>query len=180
MNKFLIWGGVGVAALAGGFLLLRGGASPAPAQDSGSGAYYPATVYGSGGGSVATDTSGASTDNSIASLIAGNLAIAQEQSSATKYTSDNLKTTQLAQISSAQAIAFNDNAVTLDTNKKNVQVALAGQLGDIIKNMTGGKQVGSVGGSLGFDSNGKLSLGVATGGGLAKAPTLTELKTYVS
>jgi hypothetical protein len=151
VNKWLLWGGAGAAALVGGFMLLRGGSAPAASADSGSGGYYPPMVFGSGGGTVASDSSGTSTDNSIAQLIAGNLAVAQEQSSMTKYTSDNDKAVALATLGTQQTIASNDNAnklaLQLNNNKTAIQQALAAQLGNISATL-GTKQ--GLAGSLGF------------------------------
>ncbi len=152
MNKWLLWGGAGAAALVGGFMLLRGGSAPAAQSADSGGGYYPPMVFGSGGGTVASSDSGSSTDNSIAQLIAGNLAVAQEQSSMTKYTSDNEKAIALATLGTQQTIASNDNsfklAQTLDNNKTAVQQSLADQLGAL--SATFGSKTG-VKGSIGFD-----------------------------
>jgi hypothetical protein len=153
MNKWLLWGGAGAAALVGGFLLLRGGAQPAASSStdtSASSGYYPPVVYGSGSTSI--DSSGSSggttTDNSIAQLIASNLATAQEQSSLTRYTSDNEKAIALANYGSQATIAQNDNATKLamqqDQNKADIQKALAGQLGALSATF-GGTKTGLVG-----------------------------------
>lgn len=157
MNKWILWGGAGVAALVGGVLLFRGGAAPAASTDTtGSAGYYPPMVYGGASGSSATDTtSGTSTDNSIAQLIAGNLATAQEQSNLTKYTSDNDKAVALATLGSQQAIASNDNAtklaMQLASNRNDIQKTLAEQVGSITANLTGTKA--GVAGAIGFDPN---------------------------
>ena len=154
MNKWILWGGAGAAALVGGLMLLRGGAAPAASTNdtaSSSGGYYPPTVYGSGAGAVSSGGSGTSTDNSIASLIAGNLAVAQVQSSLTKYTSDNDKAVALATLGSQDLIARNDNqtklAMQLANNRTDIQKVLAGQLGTITSAF--GSHNG-VGGTLGF------------------------------
>jgi hypothetical protein len=155
VNKLWLWGGAGAAALVGGFLLLRGGSAPAASSSDNSGglgSYYPPLVYGGGGGSVTSDGSGSSTDNSIAQLIAGNLAVAQEQSNMTKYTSDNEKAIALAQYGSQERIAANDNttklALELDRNKTDIQKALAGQLGGLASAL-GVK--GGIVGTIGFN-----------------------------
>lgn len=143
MNKLWIWGGAGLAILAGGaFMLTR---KPAAATDT-SGSYYPATVYGSGvptadPGGIGGST-GLSTDNSIAQLIAGNVAMAEAQSSAAIHTSDNQLSAALATVAANRDIALNDNQTT-------IQKSLADQIGNVIQSFTT-KQVSSQGGTSGF------------------------------
>lgn len=157
INKWLLWGGGGAVALVAGVLLFRGNSAPADSGgDSGLGAYYPATVYGSGysgGGSTTSDGSGASTDNSIAQLIAGNLAVAQQQSSTTKYVSDNDRAIALATLENQKTVAANDNAAKLALAQNNtrgeIQKTLAAQVGQLA-NKYGGK---GLTGWIGFDGD---------------------------
>ncbi len=181
-KKILLWGGAGVVALAGAWFVFHKGSS----GDSGAGAaYMPSTVYGLGSVAGADPgglggTSGLSTDNSIAQVIAANLGLAQLQSNAAIHTSDNQKDVALATLDANKLIALNDNQTTQN-------VALASRLGDVINaftskvtSTTGGTSgffgigatagssyaaengPGSIVGSLGFD-NGKLDINLSQG-----------------
>ncbi len=133
-KKFLIWGGVGAAALVGGFMLLnRGGGEQAAATEGG---YYPPTVYGSGGGAIdagttpVTGTTAASTDTSIAALIASQLSTAQMNADVTKYSADNEKTIALAGFA-------NNLAITKEQSNASIMQGLASSLGQIVKTFQG-------------------------------------------
>lgn len=174
-----VLGGVGLAVLAGAFVLTR----PAANSDAaGSDEFFPPIVVGGANGGIPTADPGGlnastaySTDNSISQLIASNLATATMQSDLTKYTSDNDKSVALATLSAQKEIA-------LDTNKTTIQQALASQLGAVVsafttttsKSKSGFLGIGggsssttqgptSILGSIGFD-NGKIAIDIARDG----------------
>lgn len=186
MNKLWLWGGGAVAAVAlGAFILTRGTAPVASSDasaDTGLGSYFPPLVYGSGGSVAGADPGGLnasdsySTDNSISQLIASQLATATIQSETTKYTAGLDRDVALAGYASDQAIA-------LDTNKTDIQKALAAQLTGVVnaftnksstsKSSSGFLGIGGSGssnstttgpnsivGSIGFD-NGKINIDIA-------------------
>lgn len=179
INKWMLWGGGGLAAVAAVYLVMKN--SGAASGSSTDGSFYPPITYsgGTAGGTTSTDPGTGTTDDSIAQLIAGNLAIAQAQSSATEYTSDNSKTVALATLAEQQTVA-------LDTNATGIKQSLASQLGNVIQAFTkstvktsssGGffgigagsssevdtQGPGSIVGSLGFDPNGQLKINLAQG-----------------
>jgi hypothetical protein len=135
-NKAVLWGGAGVVALIGAWLIFHKGGS------SGNGAigYVPPTVIGTGG--TSTDASGASTDNSISQIIAANLQLAADQSNAVIHQSDNQKAVAMATLDANKTVALNDNQTTQN-------VALTSQLGNVINAFTS-KVTSSVGGTSGF------------------------------
>lgn len=155
VNKWVLWGGAGVAVLAGGFLLLRGG-SQSQASDGGS-AFYPPTVYGGAStpASAIDTTSGTSTDNSIAQLIASNLSIAQTQSNTTLATAQMQKDVSLATLDQQKQIAFAAN----DTQIKNT---LAGQIGTIVSKFS---NPGSILGTIDLTGN-QVKIAVGKGGSI--------------
>jgi len=172
-NKAVLWGGAGVVALIGAWLIFHKGGS----SGSGATAYVPPTVIGTGG--TSTDASGASTDNSISQIIAANLQLAADQSNAVIHQSDNQKAVALATVDANRIVALNDNQTSQN-------IALTSQLGNVIDafttditSSTGGtsgffgigatagstssSKVGpsSVVGELGFDQNGMLKINLA-------------------
>jgi len=145
-KKILLWGGAGIVALGGAWFVLHRGSGSG--QDSAAmAAYIPPTVYGTGSVAGADPgglggTTGLSTDNSIAQIIAANLGLAQLQSSAAIHTSDNQKEVALATLDANKIIALNDNQTTVNNS-------LAQQLGNVINAFTK-KSASSTGGTSGF------------------------------
>lgn len=121
MRTWLLIGG-GVAALAGGAYVLssqRVSSAPAPELTS-LPSYYPPMVSGGFGGSGGgidpggLNASGAySTDNSIASIIASNLSIAQLESTTTLETTRIEKDVALAGYATDLALNKDDNRTSL-------------------------------------------------------------------
>lgn len=179
-NKWLIGGGIGVAALVAGFVFLKPKAAASDSSYGGIDGYYPPTVIGSGSGISSADPGGLnastsySTDNSISQLIASTLQQSTDQMNTTKYTSDNDKAVALATLDTQKAISAGNNNTS-------IQEALASQLGQIAASFTttktsnksgflgigGGSSTSSSGptsivGSIGFDPNSnKININLA-------------------
>lgn len=152
MNKFLLWGGVGLAALAGGFVVFRAATPKDTGSASSDLSYYPATVYGSGLTSSSSGVSDGSsgTDGTIAAMIANTLATAQLQSNTTLQQSADNKAIALAGYAKDQAIAANDNETKLQlatlNNRADVQKTLAGQLSSLAASLTKAGSTSLIGG----------------------------------
>lgn len=180
MDKRILYGGGALAVGVIAFIMLRGGGSSSAPADTTSGGYFPPIVYGQGSGSVATDNSGASTDDSISQMLAYQMQKAQSDASLT-----------LAQIASDKELTLagyaNDLATTKLKTGAAIEQSLASQLSGIVASMvstvgassksssgflgigggsksTGASQTGlkSVSGTIGFDQDtGTISLDLA-------------------
>ncbi len=159
-KKLLMYGGGAVALLAVGAFVLTRSSGSGEVASSDSGSYYPPLVYGGGGsysGDVATDGSGASSDNSIAAVLANQLATANIQSNLT-----------MAQISATKDISLagyaNDLAITKEQSNASIGVALASQLGNVVSSMVSSWDQGSSSSSSSdySSSSDTSSIGVAT------------------
>jgi len=134
-RKYFIYGGVGVAALLGGYLLL--GRSSSSSGSSADSSYYPPLVYGGGGAQTSTGSlPDTSTDNSINQILASTLQQAQLQANVS-----------MAQLSNDREIALagytTDLAKTKLTTSAAVESSLASQLGNIVSYMVGRKSSSS-------------------------------------
>lgn len=160
-KKWLLYGGIGVAVLAGGYMLLSsGGASASPdATNTGDlSTLYPNMVIG-GGGSTGTDSSG--TDQ-LSQLLSAQLQQSTQNYDLNKANIESNERISMATLSTQKEIALN-------TNQTNIAQALAGQLGNIVDSMQytwgskfggGHSGLGAVAGAIGF-SDGKITFDIA-------------------
>lgn len=179
-KKVLLWGGGAIALAAVGYMVLvRGGSANAqPASND----YYPPLVYG--GGSVSggsSDTGSTSTDNSIASVLANQLATANIQSNLT-----------MSQISASKDIALagyaNDQSITKMQTDATVGAALSAQLGNIVDafkssidyGSSSNEVVNSGSNAYGYDSAGSSKSGLFSGKSSTSTTVNAATKTNTS
>lgn len=163
VSKVIMYGGGAVAVALVGYLALSsraGASSGGNASSDVGGGYMTPIVYSGAGSSIAPggldQSQSYSSDNSIAQMIAGQLATATMQSNVS-----------MAQIASDKEIALagytTDLAKTKDTNQALIEKSLADQLGAIVKSFqTSSYSSSSKSGGL-FSSGGSSSSGGTKG-----------------
>lgn len=168
-----VLGGIGVVAIVGGFMVMRGGGGEAAASDNNyMSGYIPPMTFSGGGGSIDagqvpnTGATAGSTDTSIAALIASTLAQGQQQADLTKFISNNEKDVALAGYT-------NSLAITKETANASIQQSLANALGGIVKTFQGSYESTT--------SGGKTSSGFfGIGGGSNSSTTSTSFTNAVN
>lgn len=181
MDKRILYGGAGVAALAVLFVVSRANANKASASENSNSSYYPPTVYASPASGTVATSNGAMTDGGLSTLITAQLAQAQLTADTTKYQTDAQK-----------AIALDNNATSLGIQKMQGESLVKQSLANVLSSMFGeggglglsgeamnagwtnggfmgalfgqtgsNKYTGqSVAGSLGFGTDGKLQINI--------------------